>query len=405
VRERRAGGQDGLAAVRAFYLDISQWAMEDRRGWALWPTLSRPPEEPGTQKEIVPQVAHGPADPGATPYLADPRGSVVNDERTTTVRMPAIGAVHCAWRSFTIDGRTMASRRDEPGLLRGADLDHTTPTPANAGTMTGEEDRAFWTWAAVETLRHTGIRIERSSPMLSHHSLIPVSAARHGEGHPTAADRPLQDWTAERLLVHQPRARYVLAAIITRVRCGDGTVGCVTSYDSPERVWNPPMPLLFQRGSGVEHRSDPADTLRGGIGRRSMDQRHRPAAGKPLRFTPHDFRRMFITDAVMHGMPATHRQLVAGHRDINTTMDTRPSPQEVINRTPSLHRSPAGSCVPAPSTACPRKQEWGEFLGHFRTTKVPSALVGRSYATACIHEHACLRCPLATARPCPAPSG
>jgi hypothetical protein len=39
-----------------------------------------------------------------------------------------------------------------------------------------------------------------------------------------------------------------------------------------------------------------------------------------LRYTFHDFRRLFITDAIMHGMPPHIAQLVAGHRDINTTM-------------------------------------------------------------------------------------
>jgi integrase len=34
----------------------------------------------------------------------------------------------------------------------------------------------------------------------------------------------------------------------------------------------------------------------------------------------HDFRRLFITDAILHGMPPHIAQLVAGHRDINTTM-------------------------------------------------------------------------------------
>jgi hypothetical protein len=34
-----------------------------------------------------------------------------------------------------------------------------------------EEDTAFWTWAAVEVLRHTGIRIEELTE-LSHHSLV-----------------------------------------------------------------------------------------------------------------------------------------------------------------------------------------------------------------------------------------
>jgi len=36
VQERRAGGLHNLAAVRAFYLDIAQWAMEDPARWARW---------------------------------------------------------------------------------------------------------------------------------------------------------------------------------------------------------------------------------------------------------------------------------------------------------------------------------------------------------------------------------
>jgi integrase len=39
-----------------------------------------------------------------------------------------------------------------------------------------------------------------------------------------------------------------------------------------------------------------------------------------VRYTFHDFRRLFITDAIAHGMPPHIAQLVAGHRDINTTM-------------------------------------------------------------------------------------
>ena len=41
---------------------------------------------------------------------------------------------------------------------------------------------------------------------------------------------------------------------------------------------------------------------------------------------------MFITDAIMHGMPPHIAQLVAGHRDINTTMGYKAVyPEEVIN--------------------------------------------------------------------------
>jgi hypothetical protein len=45
-------------------------------------------------------------------------------------------------------------------------------------------------------------------------------------------------------------------------------------------------------------------------------------------------------------------------------------------------------------------QEWQEFLGHFEHRKVALGTCGRSYATPCIHEHSCLRCPLL--RPDPA---
>ena len=38
--------------------------------------------------------------------------------------------------------------------------------------------------------------------------------------------------------------------------------------------------------------------------------------------------------------------------------------------------------------------EWDEFLDHFEHRKVELGTCGRAYATACHHEHACIRCPL-----------
>jgi len=43
-----------------------------------------------------------------------------------------------------------------------------------------EEHRGFWTWAVVEVLRHTGIRIEELTE-LSHHSLIQYRLPTTGE--------------------------------------------------------------------------------------------------------------------------------------------------------------------------------------------------------------------------------
>ncbi|MFG2586464.1 site-specific integrase [Streptomyces malaysiensis] len=44
------------------------------------------------------------------------------------------------------------------------------------------------------------------------------------------------------------------------------------------------------------------------------------STGQPLDFAPHDFRRLFITDAIRSGLPPHIAQVIAGHTNINTTM-------------------------------------------------------------------------------------
>ena len=103
---------------------------------------------------------------------------------------------------------------------------------------------------------------------------------------------------------------------------------------------------------------------------------------------------MFITDAIMHGMPPHIAQLVAGHRDVNTTMGYKAVyPEEVITG----HRAFIArrrSQRPGEEYRVPTEEEWEEFLGHFERRRVSLGECGRSYATPCIHEHSCLRCPL-----------
>jgi integrase len=264
--------------------------------------------------------------------------------------------------------------------------------------LSGEEDRAFWTWAAVDALRLTGIRIEELTE-LSHHSLVQYTVPASGELIPLLQIAPSKS-DAERLLVVSPELADVLAAIIQRIRTPDGAVPCVASYDPHERQWNPPLPLLFQHNFGVDSRAIPAGTIRDWIFRVLDGSGITDAAGRPMRFTPHDFRRLFITDAVLHGMPPHIAQLVAGHRDINTTMGYKAVyPQEVING----HRAFIArrrALRPGEEYRVPTDEEWDEFLGHFERRKVALGTCGRSYATPCIHEHSCLRCPLL--RPDPA---
>jgi hypothetical protein len=55
---------------------------------------------------------------------------------------------------------------------------------------------------------------------------------------------------------------------------------------------------------------------------------------------------------------------------------------------------------PAEEYRTPTDTEWEDFLGHFERRKVAVGTCARAYGTACIHEHACVRCSLL--RPDPA---
>jgi hypothetical protein len=160
------------------------------------------------------------------------------------------------------------------------------------------------------------------------------------------------------------------------------------------------MPLLFQRRLGVENRPITASGIRSLLNDALARTGLTDASGDPLLFSPHDFRRLFITDAIMNGMPPHIAQLVVGHRDINTTMGYKAVyPEEVING----HRAfitRRRATRPGEEYRTPTDQEWEEFLGHFERRRVAVDDCGRAYGTSCVHEHSCLRCSLL--RPDPA---
>ena len=186
----------------------------------------------------------------------------------------------------------------------------------------------------------------------------------------------------------------MLSAIVCRVRDETGAVPLVAAYDYHERVFNPPLPILFQRRVGTENRAISAPRIRTLLDEALAATGLTGTDGQPLRFVPHDFRRIFVTDAVLNGMPPHIAQLVVGHRDLNTTMGYKAVyPEEAING----HRAFLArrrDLRPSAEYRTPTDQEWQEFLGHFERRKLALGDCGRAYGTACIHEHSCLRCPL-----------
>ena len=121
-------------------------------------------------------------------------------------------------------------------------------------------------------------------------------------------------------MVISPELADVLAAIIARVRNSAGDVPLVVAYDIHEREFTPPMPVLFQHRVGADSRPLSSASIRNWITSALEGTGITDAAGQPLAFKPHDFRRIFATDAIMNGMPPHICQLLMGHSSITTTM-------------------------------------------------------------------------------------
>lgn len=392
----RVNAGDHLMVVRAFYLDLTEWAVDDPARWGPWVHPC-----PVRATEIAPRSKS-----------RSSRKSRM-DQRTRE-RMPVLPVLvaHVQAAASAAAERLAAAENCAPGevfsaagdTLRRAITRHGSvgkmwaedPTGGKRRDLTLEEHQAFWTWAAVEVLRHTGVRIEELAE-LSHHSFIEYQLPDSGEVIPLLHIVPSKTDT-ERLLVISPELADVLSVIISRIR-DDGAVPLVVAYDYHERVWNPPSPLLFQRRYGGEHRPIGGPPVRELVAAALGGSGITDASGRPLRFTPHDFRRIFVTDAILHGMPPHIAQLVVGPRDLATTMGYKAVyPEEVINS----HRgflARRRALRPSEEYRTPTDEEWEEFLGHFARRKLALGTCGRSYATPCIHEHACIRCPLLRPRP------
>jgi hypothetical protein len=153
--------------------------------------------------------------------------------------------------------------------------------------------------------------------------------------------------------------------------------------------------LLFQRRLNTETRVIADSMVRtllcGALAHTGLVD---PADGEPLRYTPHDFRRMFITDAVMNGLPPHIAQIIAGHRDINVTMGYKAVYPDEAVQAHLAFLARRRSLRPSDEYRTPTDHEWQEFLGHFEKRKVSIGTCARAFSTPCIHEHACVRCPM-----------
>ena len=170
VKVPRLNYWECLIPVRAFYLDIARWAADDPARWGPWvaPCPVRE-EETSRRKERRHRKSRMDARTRerlpVLPVLVQTVTRRVQEARELLEAARPAGpgkpfaAGACATRVVTRHGAAV-------GRIWGAD-----PVTGKRRDLTFEEEKAFWTWAIVEVLRNTGVRIEELLEV-SHHSLV-----------------------------------------------------------------------------------------------------------------------------------------------------------------------------------------------------------------------------------------
>ena len=392
----RVNFRSELVFVKAFYEDIARWAVDDPARWARWVTPC-----PVRASECATKKSRS--------------GVKSRMDQRTRAQLPLLPALVRAVEQQRKAGHLLTTARDVPAgdLFTVAAQQFQRRRPGPSGrvyvievatgkkrNLTHEEEAAFWSWATVEVLRASGIRIEEMLE-LTHHSFVAYTLPATGEVVPMLQVAPSKT-DAERLLLVSPELAEVLTAIIFRVRRGKAALPLVSAYDVFEQTWSAPMPFLFQRRYGSEDRPITRSYIRECMVATSQAAQI-TITGEPLEWRPHDFRRIFITDALRSGLPPHIAAKICGHALLGTTMGYAAIyPEDVITH----HRAfIARRRAERPSEEYREltASEWQEFLAHFELRKVALGVCGRDYGTPCAHENACVRCPLLRVDPAQRP--
>jgi hypothetical protein len=155
VPSPRHSATNCLSVVRAFYLDIAQWATDDPARWGPWavPCPVKAAEvlhrkEAAHRKSRMDQRTRDRLP--VLPALI----AAVNRERVAAAERLAAGQAISPGELFTTGGLTL---RRVVTTRAPANIWAENPAGGPRRNLTREEDRSFWAWTAVEVLRLTGI--------------------------------------------------------------------------------------------------------------------------------------------------------------------------------------------------------------------------------------------------------
>lgn len=392
-------GQDSIViALRSFYYDLHTWAAEEPERWAIWVApCPVPPAELrglGVRRRRINERS---ADRTRQRQPMLPLLLSYVETRYDRARLLLEQADRAAeGEIFTHEGTDYRRVRTESDrkMLRHGDAVPTRVQEVDSGRIIHigtEEESAFWEWAAVETLRHSGVRIEELCELT--HLSIRQYQRSNGEViallviAPSKTDR-------ERVIPMSAELFHVIASIVRRHTRTGRPIPLISRFDYHDKVWSPSMPFLFQRQNGTTPMVFSTATIQVMLGRICEQLADIHPQFRGLKFTPHDFRRIFATELVNSGLPIHIGAALLGHLDIQTTRGyVAVFDEDVVHHYQEFlhHRR---RVRPDGEYRDTTTEEWAEFEEHFDRRKVELGACGRPYGTPCQHEHACIRCPM-----------
>ncbi|MDR7381184.1 tyrosine-type recombinase/integrase [Promicromonospora iranensis] len=413
-RERLAVTTDGLPrreihsilfAVRGMYRDLAEWSHDEPARWGPWVApcpVSRHESRNASKAKRRQQSRMQNRTRALTPLLPALVAEAVR-RRDWAARLLTAGQEAGHGQRFVVDGSEFELHhppprryeRDRPSLLRARIVTAAPDLPLirvnrhGLVDITAAESDGFWAWAAIETLRHTGIRVEELLE-LTQLSLRHHTAASTGTLVPLLHIVPSKN-DMERLIPMTPELVAVLVAVQRRAKDNSGRIPLSIRYDPHEKVHGEPFPHLFVRRIGTRN-----EVISPSVARRLIVDVAVSAglrdAGEPIHFTPHDFRRLFTTEMVSTGLPLHITATLLGHLNLDTTRGyTAVFPEEVIAAHQHfIERRRATRTSAELRTAT--GEEWADFENHFLLRKVALGDCHRPYGTPCVHEHACVKC-------------
>lgn len=392
-------GQDSIViALRSFYYDLHTWAADEPERWAAWVApCPVPPSELrglGVRRRRINERS---ADRTRQRQPLLPLLVSHVETRYDRARLLLERADSAAESEvFTHEGteyrriRTEADRK----MLRHGDDVPTRVEEVDSGRIIHigtEEESAFWEWAAVEALRHSGVRIEELCELTQ----LSIRQYQRANGEviallviaPSKTDR-------ERVIPMSAELFHVIASVIRRHARVGRPIPLVSRYDAHDKVWSAPMPFLFQRQNGTTPMVFSTATVQVMLGRICDELAETHKGFRGLKFTPHDFRRIFATELVNSGLPIHIGAALLGHLDVQTTRGYVAVFDEDVVRHYQEHLHHRRQVRPDGEYRDTTDQEWTEFEEHFDRRKVELGSCARPYGTPCQHEHACIRCPM-----------